>query len=275
MAKRISKYITLFLLLILLTISFCGCASVRAMTIENEDGSIEEQVYVSLDPNAVIEKGYNIEILKSDISSTALAESGKFITNLEQKIFQDKINATKETIQVLESFENGISVLSNNWNGNDYVISVKFKNIDVYKYYYGITESSKLETTIEENFFYNKVSFAGSTMYVKHNDLYNKLNMAFLLKYSGLIESESNELLYTYTTDLHRQHSNADYVTKLNGKYYHTWVVEDVETEEILFYYNIANTGNWILVCVGISIVACLVMFIVSFLLNKNKKTPK
>ncbi|MBO5954685.1 MAG: hypothetical protein J6Q13_01805, partial [Clostridia bacterium] len=252
-----NKILIIFILFILITITFSGCAQVRTMTITNQDGSIEEQVFVSLDSKAIVEAGYEVEDIKDDISSTAVNEAKDMINKLNQKLDYDIFNATTETRQILNTFKNGIVVLSNNWENNEYVVSVKFKNIDVYRYYYGITEEPKIEYQTEEYFFYNKVSFSGSTMFMKHKDLYDRLNLKFSIRYMGLINSESNELLYTYKTDLHRQHSNADYITKLDGEYYHTWVVEDIENEEILFHYNVANSGNGILIAIGISLVAC------------------
>ena len=272
MVKVFTKKIIVFLLLIMLAIYFCGCAQVRAMTITNDDGSVEEQVYVSLDAKAVFEAGYDLLDLKQDISATALSEANQMIENLNLKVINDLQNATEETQQELKKYYNGIDVLSNNWKNNEYVVSIKFKNIDVYKYYYNISENAKAETKTEKHFFYNKISFAGSTMYIKHHELYQRTKNLFSLHYFNLIDSESNELLYTYTTDLRRQHSNADYVTYQDGKYYHTWVVEDVENTEILFHYNIANSGNWILLAIGISLVACGIMFGFYFILKNLKK---
>jgi len=271
--KKIKKnnILIIFLLFILITISFSGCAQVRTMTITNQDGSIEEQVFVSLDEKAIVEAGYTVSDVKDDISSVALREARAMINKLEQKIALDLFDATEETKQILNGFKNGLVVLSNNWEKNEYVVSVKFKNIDVYKYYYNIIEDTKTETQTEEHFFYNKISFSGSTMYLKHKELYDRTNLEFSLKYAGLLDSESNELLYTYKTDLRRQHSNADYITKHDGEYYHTWIVEDVETEEILFHYNIANAGNWILIAIGISLVACGVMVVVHLIVSKVK----
>jgi hypothetical protein len=61
-------------------------------------------------------------------------------------------------------------------------------------------------------------------------------------------------------------------VNRVGTKYYHTWVVENVETEQILFHYTVANTGAWILVCVGISLIVCGILFIVHFVKNKTKE---
>ena len=57
---------------------------------------------------------------------------------LEKQASEPVLIKTEETKQILNGFKNGLVILSNNWEKNEYVVSVKFKNIDVYKYYYNI-----------------------------------------------------------------------------------------------------------------------------------------
>ena len=64
------------------------------------------------------------------------------------------------------------------------------------------------------------------------------------------------------------------YVSRVGNKYYHTWIVENVETESIEFHYNIANTGNWIMIAMGVSLIVCATLFVVNFV-KKRKKTTK
>jgi len=54
-----------------------------------------------------------------------------------------------------------------------------------------------------------------------------------------------------------------------------TWIVEDVENEEIIFHYNIANAGNWILIAIVVSLLVCGTLFIVYFIKEKHKKLTK
>jgi len=275
MQKIKTKKIILILLLIILAFCFCGCAMVRAVTITNQDGSIEEMVFVSLNENEVLNSGYNISTLKKEITLTAKEEASQIVERLNNKILTDSLSATDDTKEILKTYKNGITVYSSVWKDNNYLISIKFKNIDVYCYYYGINQNSKLETKTEKHFLYDKVSFGGSTMFLKHNELYQKINNQFSLKYMGLVNSDTNQLLYTYTTNLRRQHSNADYVNRYAGQYYHTWIVEDVENEEIIFHYNIANAGNWILIAIVVSLLVCGTLFIVYFIKEKHKKLTK
>jgi len=96
------------------------------------------------------------------------------------------------------------------------------------------------------------------------------------MQYPDLINSETNELLYTYKTDLRRQHSDADYITKQDGYYYHTWVVDPNNLDEpIMLYYNIANSENWIIVSLlatlGLTIVLSGVGLGIYFIKKRNK----
>ena len=57
------RKILMICLLVVVTISFCACSSVRTMTVTNTDGTIDELVYISLDTQAIIDAGYdNLDI---------------------------------------------------------------------------------------------------------------------------------------------------------------------------------------------------------------------
>ena len=261
------------MLLFCVTICFSACAQVRVMTITNEDGTIDEFVSVSLNSEELNNYGYNLEELKYSIETNSVAEAQKMSDKLNQKIFDDLfLTFDAETISTLNSYRNGIEVVKSKWVDNNYNIAVRFKNIDVYKYYYNITDDVKVEMKTEEHFFYDKVYYYASTMYVKHHDLYTLVNNFYSAQYPELIESENNELLYTYKTDLRRQHSDADYVTKQNGEYYHTWIVDkDNINKPIMLYYNVANPENYIIVGLCATGVLSIILILVGLILNKAK----
>ena len=261
----------------IIALSFCGCAQVRAMIITNEDNSVEELVTITIVPEDVMKAGYNVKELKDDIMIKSQAQALEMKQALNEKIVHDLLLVSdEESVEVLNSFKDGISVIKSDWKDNTYAIGIKFKNIDIYKYYYGIKENTKTETQTEKHFFYDKVYYYASTMYVNnkiHHDLYNVVNGYYSAQYPGLINSESNELLYTYKTDLRRQHSDADYITKQDGYYYHTWVVDPNNLEEpIMLYYNVANPENWIAVCLCITLGVTVILAFVGMVLNLNKK---
>lgn len=267
----------IFLILILFTVlTFSACAQVRVMTITNEDDTIDEIVSVILSVEEIESKGYNIKNLKDDIETNSKVQAQQMANQLNNQIMMDLIlTHDQDTIQTLNSYKNGIEVIESDWENETYSIGIRFKNIDIYKYYYHIKDNVKTETYIKEHFFYDKVYYYASTMYVKHHDLYDIVSEYYSSQYPGLIETENNELLYTYETDLRRQHSDADYITRQDGKYYHTWVVDSNNIDEpIMLYYNVANPENWILlslcVTIGVTIILCVIAGVIS--LTKKKK---
>lgn len=276
MAKTQIKKLILIFMLIILAFCFCGCASVNVLTITNLDGSIDEIISVKLDVEAILTEGYTLEEIKTDIYVDATNEINTMIATLNNKIEFDLTRTEdEETIDILNSYKNGMELICSNpiWQDNQITIGVRFKDVNVYKYYYNIVENSKIEYRIEEHFFYDKLYYYANTMYVSHGDLYNKLYLKYSLQYPGLINSETTELNYTFVTDSRRQHSDADYIINSNGNYYHTWVIEKGEINKpIMLYYNVANSGNWIILGIGISLTACLIMLSVGLIIAKIKR---
>lgn len=274
MIKKLINSTFAILLLLIVTITFCACSQVRVMTITNKDNTIDEIVSVTLIPEEVLNAGYNLSELKSDIEIKSEAQAQTMKDKLNNKIFNDLLLVgDEESVKTLNSFKDGISVIQRDWKDNTYAIGIRFKNIDVYKYYYNITENNKVEMKTEEHFFYDKVYYYASTMYVKHHDLYDSVKDYYSSKYPQLINSETNELLYTYKTDLRRQHSDADFITKQDGEYYHTWVVDPNNLDKpIMLYYNIANPENYIIVSICISLLITIILSTIGIILNITKK---
>lgn len=281
MAKTKFKQLLIVFLLLVTAVCFCACGEVNSRIIVKENGSIEEVVTITYDNEKIKQAGYtSAQILELKEQVKADAETvGKNMN----KALNDKVDAKilttadKETVEILKSYYNGISMFDGS-NENVYSVKVVFKNYDVYKFYYNISEDAKTEKKVEEHFFYSKVYWYGGTMYMRHRELYDTLKSLYEEKYSNLINHEENKLTYTYVCDLRREHSNADYIEKGEDGYYHTWVIDKEQATEqtIMFYYNIANSGNWILVCILITVVVTLIMFgsagIYQLIKKKNRK---
>ena len=274
--KKSINSLLIILMLLIVALTFSACAQVRVMTITNEDNTIDELVTVSIIPEEIISAGYSVAELKDDILIKSQAQAQTMKDELNKKIFEDYYRVDEASKEILNSFKDGIEIIQSDWEENTYSIGVRFKNIDVYKYYYGIIENTNVEMEKEEHFFYDKLYYYANTMYVKHHNLYNKVNAYYSAQYPELVESESNELLYTYRTDLRRQHSDADFVTKQDGYYYHTWVVDPNNLDEpIMLYYNVANPENWIVVGLCITLGVTVVLLIVAVIINLIKKEPE
>lgn len=275
----IAKRFMLIFMLIIISMSFCGCAEIRAMTTVNEDKTIDQCVYVTLKENEIRNAGYNLALVKKDVSDEAFAEAvdikQQFINNINMQIMSYQLSGDLETVNTLQSFANGLSIIGNKWTDNKYGIGLRFANSDVYRYFYGITTDNTDNRQYEKHFFYTKVIDTGSTLYLRYQSLYDSISSKFEIKYPNLINTES-ELLFTYVADTHREHSDADFITKQNGKYYHTWKVEPSDFEkEVVLYYNIANQGNCILVCLITGLGICVVLLVCGIFAVKIKKQRK
>lgn len=275
--KLFTNKLLIIFLLMLVALSFCACSQVSAMIITNEDDTIDEIVSITINREEIFNSEYNLNDIKYDIETNSYLKAQEMVDNLNNKIFMDLLLVSdKNSIADLNSLIDGMEVITSNWKNDTYVIGIRFKNIDVYRYYYNIKEENKVEMQTEKHFFYDKIYYYANTMYAKHNGLYNTLNNFFSTKYNGLIDSESNELLYTYVTTVRRQHSDANYITKQDGKYYHTWVVDKNNLEKpIMLYYNIANPENYIILALSITGGLSLILITISLILkglNKNKK---
>lgn len=273
--KTSIKSLLIILMLLMVALTFSACAQVRVMTISNDDGTIDELVTVTISPEEITSAGYSVESLKDDISRKSQAQAQAMKDDLNEKVLNDLLLVgNEETVIILNSFIDGISVIKSEWKNNTYAIGIRFNNIDVYRYYYNIKENVKVEMETEEHFFYNKVFYYSSTMYVKHHDLYDRVNSYYSSKYPKLISSESNELLYTYKTDLRRQHSDADYITKQDGEYYHTWVVDPNNIDEpIMLYYNIANPENYIILSICVTLTLTVILSVIGIIIKFRKNS--
>lgn len=270
MVKTNLKRIISILLLLMVAICFSACSQVTVMTVTNEDGTIDELVSVTLDRGIIAESGENYDAIHEDIELCGFNEAKQIVYQFNNKLETDKFLATKETYEILSSFNNGVTVVGNKWQDDTYTIGVRFKNIDVYRYYYGISEEVEVQTTTEKHFLYDKVSYRAYTMYVSRGDLYNRLS-AYFSKYDAF-NVEDTELVYTYVTDSSRQHSDADYIIRQQGKFYHSWVVDETN-EVVTFYYNIANRTNWIIVCIGIALLLTIFISIIAIIKNNLNKS--
>ena len=257
-----------------MTVCLSACSEVRAMTMTNEDGTIDELVYVSLNQEEIENSGYSLNEIKQRIETSSMNEANRIVSSFNLRI-QIALSTTTddETRQVLQSYYDEIAIVGNSWEENTYVIGLRYKNINVYRYYYNITEANTGYSDIDEHFFYNTVYYNFTNLYADYHDLYDRLTSYYSSFYPDLIDSENNQLLYTYVTDLHREHSNADYISKIDGLYYHTWEIDQNDIDEnIVIYYNLANQTNCILICIAIAVGICGILGVIALIINKKRE---
>ncbi len=278
MEKFLTSFKKVFAFLLLLVVAVClaGCSEVQTMTVTNSDGTIDEMVYVTLDQSEVESVGYSYSTVQDDISDTSLNYAQSYINSFYQRVHSAMLmTSDPASLQMLQSFLSGVEVVGNEWYDDTYAIGLRFSNVYVYYYYYyGTTEVESSEGTREDHFFYYTITYTGLTTYYVYSSLASSLTEYFTEKYPNFVNTDGNQMLYTYVTDSARLHSDAAYVTYVSGEYYHTWVVDGTDTA-VTIYYTLANRGHWILVSIGAALGISLVIFLTAYLIEKHKKpTP-
>lgn len=281
MTKRKSISASLLLiLLIMFTLIFSACGTLTSTIISYEDGSIEENFTITIDPIAVVNAGYNLSSFKDDVMVKGNYFCDYFKTKYRENLIEDINLNDKYVLKYFNYLNNAVKYTPSSWQNNTISFSINFSNIYAYKYYYGVkTEENNAEYEIEKHFLYTKLTQKGSTLFARYSDLYNMCKDYFENTYPNLFTEEmtkDSNILYVYQTDLRREHSNADEIIKSGGMYYHTWIVdkEDINTD-MEFYYIIANSGNWIMICICTTLIAISVMLIIAVIIknkNNNKK---
>ncbi len=272
--KLKTKIFPIIALMLLLfgVMCFSACADISANLIIYPDKTIDELVVVNLEEEKIKELNIDLNSFKKEISDTALSETKKLLDEFNNKIYNDILDADEYKKAILISFLDGVKVVNNKWENNIYSIGLRFKDSDVYNYFYSDNALAKFTESVEKHFLYTKIIYTGVDTFSKHSQLTSRITAYFNLKYPDMMTSE-NTLKYTRVTDLRREHSNADFVQKYNGNYYHTWLINLDESKPIIVSYNIANKTNCILVCLGVSIVVCGLMAMVGLILSKTKKS--
>lgn len=273
-----TKWLKIMICLVLIVSAFCfsACSSVNLTTVVNEDGTIDEIVCIVLDKQDLKEQGYTdlqISEIEQDIKQIGAEKAQNIVYQFNSKVGQDALVAESQIEkQKILSKANGISALLDD-DAESFSFILRFRSADVYRYYYNITDTAEIQYLKDKHFLYTRYYYYASTMYYDYSSLYDSIKLSLQVKYPSLVANNMSKLSYTYQTDARREHSNADYIAKKNGVYYHTWIVSENEFEKpIMIYYNIANSGNWILICIGISVVLAIILSCIAWLVNLKKK---
>ncbi len=277
-----NKILRAFVCLALFVAMFCfsACSSVDSTTKINADGSVDEIVSVQIDDNDLISQGYSTDDIfnfKTDVKTIGSQTCQSICNDFNTRVQVDMLSTTdQEQLNFLSSCLNGITPIVDNSNStSSYEFGIRFKNANVYRYYYNITQNQSPKYKTEKHFLYTKCYYYGLTMYADYTSLYSQVKTRLAALHPEIVANNKANLTFTYETDLRREHSDADYVTQQNGNYYHVWKVDEGELEKpIMIYYNIANSGNCILICIIVTIVLCGGLWLAAWIIEKKQK-PK
>lgn len=243
MFKRWFKKSVMIMLLLCVTLSFSGFSSMNSFVFTKENGVVAETIKINLDVQAIANEGYSISQVAQKLS----------------KVFDQQIEAIKYSYVNPNTITKGETKLEQ----NIYSCEILFLNESVYQNFYRIKGLSSIQRT-EKHFLYSSVYLTTHNVFEKHNELYNKI----LEVVPGDVKVYS-----MYQTKYRRVHSDADEIVCENNLYYHVWEID----EQTLFspveiYYNVANSGVWIMMGIVGGMVACLILLFVCFVLYKRKQ---
>ncbi len=270
MRKTLSKKVFLILLLLIISISLFGCARITSGTRINDDGTIDEYVSIVFDTNKLNET--EITDIKTKSKNVAQYFVNYYNNMINEKLMDFMLSMDERMIYM--SYVGKMQLVETSEN-NKYTVGVKYASIDIYKFFYSIPEDSSSEPEIEEHFLYNKYVYDGATIFETHKSLYEQLYDMFKDDYSEIMED--TELIFSYTADNKREHSNADYVEFKDGKYNHIWILKNNNGEfnidrDVVYYYNIANQSNCILLSIGVVLGVGVVLTVIGVIVEKSKK---
>ena len=274
--KHLNFNITIFVaLLISLCLCLCGCAEVNFVTYHNSDGSIQEYVFIAIDEQTLINNGYNPNTVKAQIKSDCYIEASNLLDDYRNKLLlqyqQQQISNSKYTI-----LYDGIKIIEQPWEDNEYVIGLQFDNLTIYKKYYNLLNGSTLGNNSKEvkKLFYTKTYYYGTANYGDYS-IFNRIYNYYSSTVFHSISPQQTNLTYSYSVSTRRFHSDADSVNMdTNGNYIHTWKIDPNEPgRKIMFYTISANRGMWIASATAVGLLVCLVIGIIGlieYLKNKN-----
>lgn len=284
MKNRIAKSLLVFALLLVVVFTFGACAQIDAVLTANLDGTIDEYVKISIDTEEIVAAGLSPIEVRVDILEKAQQTVDIFRSALITKCNNDLETETDpDRVFMLKSFRiDGITQIGGEqWDGKELTVGIRFKNFEVYKYFFDIPDDNETEEFTERHFFYDKIYYYSRNLYSVYSGagFYSELKTHFESYPEALVSSALNQRTYSYITDSKRQHSDADLIYYTGEGYCHTWIVTDENIDEpIMFYYNVANAENWILLGVAISIGVCIILFGTNAIIeykNKSKKKKK
>ena len=277
--KNKLKLFTLLFVLIISAVTLCGCAQVNFVTYNNPDGSIDEYIQLSINPQTLSEYGFNSEQVMLDIKTNSYTEANLLLDFYRNKLSVELALGNISNTEYTELY-GGVSILEKDWNNNKYTIGFTYSNSTVYKKYYELVNNITFSTSKPEQvkkLFYTKTYYRGTTNYGDYSIFYRIYNYYSNSQFANILP-QNTSLTYSYSVDTKRMHSDADHISlDDNGNYIHTWNVSPENPNKVITFYTItANRGAWIALCLGIGLIVCTILCIIAIFKHRknSSKTP-
>lgn len=275
------KNLMLICLIFISIFSFTGCKTTKAQATPNiTDADVIEVIQLDLDLNKITgTDNTGVSNVKNEIRMVAKIICDEMNAKLNNKINMQLLseNTTEETENVLLSYRNGIKFSDLNFKLDGSVVRyefcVKYKDVNLYKYYYDEKGEESQTVDLGGNFFYNKVRIVGDETSLKHREFSEKCEIGLKIYFDNIIKDYKDYMVFNLHATKHRLKSNSDFQEKISmDNYLHTWIIKEDAENEVEYYYNIANRQNWIVLSIGITLVIGVILFVISINIKENKK---
>jgi len=275
------KNLMLICLMFIFIFSFTGCKTTKAQATPNiTDADVIEVVQLDLDLNKIIgTDNTGVANVKNEIRAIAKLICDEMNTKLNNKINTQLLdeNTTEETKKVLLGYRNGMKFSDLNFKLDGTVVRyefcVKYKDVNLYKYYYNEKGEESHTVDLSGNFFYNKIRIVGDETSLTHREFSEKCEVGLKLYFYNIIKEYKDYMVFNLHASKRRLKSNSDFQEKIStGNYLHTWIIGENAEDEVQYYYNIANRQNWIMLSIGVTLVIGVILFVISINIKENNK---
>lgn len=269
----------IFLAIALITcFVFTGCSEINFTTYHNDDGSITEQVIISIDEQELASHGYNVLIEEQKIFADVNSRINKLILNY-QSYLKSLYYTNKLTADYYKVLYNGVvGKMSPEWTNGNLTAQLDYADQTSYQFFYLYLRDGQVATGTEEvvkTIIYVKTIYTGTANYGDFA-LYSEVYDAYANSTFARFDAEATSLYYNYSASSKRIHSDADSIyLDENGNYIHRWKIDkDNPSRQIQLYIIQARPYSWILICIGISLTTCLISFII-VIVKQHKKSKQ
>jgi hypothetical protein len=252
------------LIMIIIVISFTGCANGGYAISTYSDGRVNESFYIELNQVTIELGGYNYEQVKTQVLTAFESIRTNLVDNFNNS--ENELNAIQKMHFVNQHIR--MPSIENNIIG----ISFLFDSYNDYKLFYGVDtqedDQDPSNTITEDNIFYIKKTSITKTIF---NNTNNSTLATELLNYfsgepygSEVFTMEDLNLSYSYATHSTKLRSNADLIyNTASGLKVHEWQVPSNNYSfEIEFYeYKIVSSWWYVLALVLTAVFTITLLF--------------
>lgn len=260
---KLLKKLSVLILCLTLIFGLSGCAKIRYQRILNTDGSIVDAVSVKLDEQKIVENGFDIGNVKSEIKRKMNIYLNAICNAFETR--DDRLNEIEKT-----AIRN--NVLAEVFEGGEYITaSLTFSNYSAFKYFYGLhldDEDEQNNSETIKTLLYNKNVTTGKTIFSGEDAQF--ITNEFISYFGNKFDINDAELSYIFATPQSKLHSDATYSYEIDGVHYHEWVVKDINQEIQTFTVQVKPI-NWYILALLLTVVLLVVLFLIASIKRKKQ----